>query len=89
MYVVGILLLVVLGALVLKFGFKIFLALFEFLLRNIVWVLVVIFLLILMPILFQLHYQKKIYQLHLFFSKPSQKYFHNFHYPYKMIFQEK
>ncbi len=47
MYVVGILLLVVLGALVLKFGFKIFLALFEFLLRNIVWVLVVIFLLIL------------------------------------------
>lgn len=47
MYVVGILLIVVLGVLILKFGFGILLALFEFLLNNIFWVIVLIFILIL------------------------------------------
>lgn len=47
MYVVGILLIIVLGVLILKFGFGILLALFEFLLNNIFWVIVLIFILIL------------------------------------------
>lgn len=47
MYVVGILLIVVLGVLILKFGFGILLALFKFLLNNIFWVIVLIFILIL------------------------------------------
>lgn len=45
--VVGILLVVILGVLVLKFGFGILVALLNFLLRNIFWVIVVIFILLL------------------------------------------
>lgn len=47
MYIVGILLIVILGVLLLKFGFGIILALIEFLLSNIFWVIILIFIFIL------------------------------------------
>jgi|GEM_PF-6131450 hypothetical protein len=46
MLIIGILLLVALGVVLLRFGFGILLAVIGFLLRNIFWVIVLIFILI-------------------------------------------
>ena len=46
MLIIGILLLVALGVVLLRFGFGILLAVIGFLLRNIIWVIVLIFILI-------------------------------------------
>lgn len=47
MWFVGLLLVVILGVLILKFGFGFLVTLLNFLLNNIFWVIVVIFILIL------------------------------------------